>query len=158
MNRRSFLKGLAVGLPAVALGVGLAPRTLQYRGSTRGTWSGGPAQAQNLLRDGKIGRYEGLRFIDLENEQGELLRISNRISPAGIHRVEEFLHSRARRALPVGTAYEIRVKIPTDFGRNRGMAWYTSPEVRAQLPVEQTPYPGRVNYLGGYMSMGTHYV
>lgn len=38
----------------------------------------------------------------------------------------------ARKTLPPGTRFEIRGKIPTDFGRRRGLAWYYNPDMRLE--------------------------
>jgi len=36
----------------------------------------------------------------------------------------EYLHADAARHLPPNTRYEIRKRVPGNFGRSRGMAWY----------------------------------
>ena len=42
----------------------------------------------------------------------------------------EILIRDARKVLPRGTRFEIRQKIPSDYGRSNAMAWYTGPRVR----------------------------
>lgn len=41
-----------------------------------------------------------------------------------VQRLLALLHADARQALPKGTRYEIREKVPGMFGRARGLAWY----------------------------------
>ncbi len=67
----------------------------------------------------------------------------------------EMLHEMARKKLPPGTVYELRGKIPSDYGRSRGVAWYHI-DAMGDWPVTGAiPYPGTKNQLGGYMQLGT---
>jgi hypothetical protein len=64
------------------------------------------------------------------------------------------LKMQARAKLGAGKVYEIRAKIPTNFGMNVGVAWYTTKAMQALELVDEKPYPGVHNELGGYMFMG----
>jgi hypothetical protein len=66
----------------------------------------------------------------------------------------ERLHMMARAKLGAGKVYEIRSKIPTNFGRNIGIAWYTVQAMQALDLVAEIPYPGEYCELGGYFFMG----
>jgi hypothetical protein len=65
------------------------------------------------------------------------------------------LHAMAAAKLEAGTIYEIRGKIPSNYGRGRGLAWYTNHWLQETPPAGAVPYPGRCNELGGYMYLGT---
>jgi hypothetical protein len=76
---------------------------------------------------------------------------------AGVHQVIARLHELAKEKLGPGRVYEIRGKIPTNYGRSRGLAWYTSHWMQEETetrPFEAIDYPGRVNELGGDMFLG----
>jgi len=67
----------------------------------------------------------------------------------------EQLHIWAREALPPGTVYEIRGRIPGDYGRTQGVAWYHEPEMADWEVTGPIPWPGEKTPLGGYMRLGT---
>jgi len=67
----------------------------------------------------------------------------------------EMLHEMARKKLPPGTVYDLRAKIPSDYGRNRGVAWYHVAAMKDWPVTGAIPYPGTRNELGGYMQLGT---
>jgi hypothetical protein len=70
------------------------------------------------------------------------------------HHVEELIR-RAREKLKPGVIFEIRAKIPTDYGTRLGVAWYTNHDLQSGEPdPELLPYPGKMNELGGYCYMG----
>lgn len=51
----------------------------------------------------------------------------------------------------------MRGKIPTDYGRNKGLAWYSAGWMQSPMfkePLGAISYPGRLNELGGYMILG----
>jgi hypothetical protein len=66
------------------------------------------------------------------------------------------LHQLARAELGPGVIYEIRGKIPNNYGRGRGLAWYTCAWVQKEKDALMGPisYPGELNELGGYMFLG----
>ena len=73
----------------------------------------------------------------------------------GVSEIIGKLHELAREKLGPGVVYEIRGKIPTNYGRSRGLAWYTSHWMQSDAePPFEMPYPGKLNELGGYMIIG----
>lgn len=68
----------------------------------------------HVVMNGEKGRYEGIRFIEQTNVPVAGFAVSDRIFFFGSDTVVEAF------AIPE----EIRGKIPTDFGRSRGIAWY----------------------------------
>jgi len=64
--------------------------------------------------NGEKGRYEGIRYCEQTNIASEGWTLSDAIYFFGADTVVEAF------AIPE----EIRGKIPTDFGRSRGIAWY----------------------------------
>lgn len=68
----------------------------------------------HVIMNGEKGRYEGIRFVEQTNIAAADFTYSDRGFFFGQDTVIEAF------AIPE----EIRGKIPTDFGRNRGVAWY----------------------------------
>lgn len=64
------------------------------------------------------------------------------------------LHKLAREELGSGALYEIRGKVPTNYGRGRGLAWYTSAAMQTLEVTGPRAYPGLYNELGGYSFLG----
>jgi hypothetical protein len=94
--------------------------------------------------------------IDLDRQVIATLCRTNCVEfDAQADQIIEKLHAMAAEKLAPGTIYEIRGKIPTDFGRGRGLAWYTSHWMQETEPTAAIPYPGKSNELGGYMYLGT---
>lgn len=73
-------------------------------------------QGFNMILNGEIGRYEGVRFIEQTNiaKENWVNSKSNQIIFCGEDTVAEI----------VVTPEEIRGKLPSDYGRSRGVAWY----------------------------------
>jgi len=69
-----------------------------------------------LIYNGEVGRYEGIRFIEQTNVPSE--GFSNGKSDA------VFFFGADTVAEAIVEPEQIRGKIPTDFGRSRGVAWY----------------------------------
>ena len=69
-----------------------------------------------MILAGEIGRYEGVRFVEQTNIAAETWTNgkSSQVHFMGADRVAEGI------AIPE----EIRGKIPTDYGRSKGVAWY----------------------------------
>lgn len=65
------------------------------------------------------------------------------------------LHDRAKQALPPGTVHELRGKVPTNYGRDVGVAWYHLPEMKDWEVTGAVPWPGEFHRLGGYFKLGT---
>lgn len=73
-------------------------------------------QGFGLIMNGEIGRYEGVRFIEQTNIASE--GWSNAKSDAAFFFGEDTVVE------AVSVPEEIRGKIPTDYGRSKGVAWY----------------------------------
>jgi N4-gp56 family major capsid protein len=73
-------------------------------------------QGFTMILNGEIGRYEGVRFVEQTNIVKETW--SNNLS----HQAIFFGEDTVAEALCVPE--EIRGKIPGDYGRSRGIAWY----------------------------------
>lgn len=65
----------------------------------------------------------------------------------------EFLIEDARRHLPKGTTFEIRVCEPYDFGRSQAAAWYTNPKIAIAEPTGA--HELRTNPMRGYFDAGS---
>jgi hypothetical protein len=96
----------------------------------------------------------------IDNEGGHVTL--KELGPASVEKFErdmpqhiEMLHQMAREKLPPGTVYDIRGKIPSDYGRSRGVAWYHVDAMKDWPVTGPIPYPGTLNGLGGYMQLGT---
>jgi N4-gp56 family major capsid protein len=83
-----------------------------------------------MIMNGEIGRYEGMRFV----EQTNCAKGGAEDSATGTFRVADpwnngasdwiFFFGEDTVAEALVIPEEIRGKIPTDFGRSRGVAWY----------------------------------
>jgi len=112
-----------------------------------------PEENPSYLEDGQC--------IEIENGHkviATLERIGPREFDAQAGEIIEKLHAMAAAKLAPGTIYEIRGKIQTDYGRGRGLAWYTNHWLQEREPTGAIEYPGKVNELGGYMFLGTFMV
>lgn len=69
-----------------------------------------------MIMNGEIGRYEGVRFIEQTNIASQ--NWTNSMSDEG------FFFGADTVAEAIVIPEELRGKIPTDFGRSRGIAWY----------------------------------
>jgi len=69
-----------------------------------------------LIMNGEIGRYEGMRFVEQTNIAKETW--SNAKSNWCFFMGEDTV------AEAIACPEEIRGKIPTDYGRSKGIAWY----------------------------------
>ncbi len=72
------------------------------------------SEGWHVIMNGEKGRYEGIRFVEQTNIAAADFTFSDRGFFFGNDTVVEAF------AIPE----EIRGKIPTDFGRSRGVAWY----------------------------------
>lgn len=74
------------------------------------------------------------------------------------HPAIQMLHREAMEELPIGAVYEIRLRIPSDFGRGRSLGWYYAPGLEWRLPIlarlEASPYDGWI-FFGLYRVEGT---
>ncbi len=64
------------------------------------------------------------------------------------------LISDAKTILPPGTIYELRMKVPTDFG-TRGVAWYYGPTIPKRL-VDYSKNPKIEKTYGHYYLVGRY--
>lgn len=72
------------------------------------------SEGWHVIMNGEKGRYEGIRFVEQTNIAAQDFDFSDRGFFFGSDTVVEAF------AIPE----EIRGKIPTDYGRSRGVAWY----------------------------------
>ena len=74
-----------------------------------------------VIMNGEKGRYEGIRFV----EQTNIARVSDfGTNDATGKRDRGYFFGQDTVAEAVTIPEEIRGKIPTDYGRSRGIAWY----------------------------------
>ena len=69
-----------------------------------------------MILNGEIGRYESMRFVEQTN-----------IAKAGFAKASSnwaFFFGQDTVAEGISVPEEMRGKIPTDFGRSKGVAWY----------------------------------
>lgn len=67
------------------------------------------------------------RTIKFREKYGETLPLTRQIDKPEnkyFQEIYHYLQKRAKKILPPNTYYEIRRKMPTDFGLNRSIAWY----------------------------------
>lgn len=82
----------------------------------------------HVIMNGEKGRYEGIRFVEQTNVASLGFANTDRGFFFGSDTVAEVF------AIPE----EIRGKIPTDYGRSRGIAWYAE----LAFGIAHTEYPG----------------
>jgi len=75
------------------------------------------------IMNGEVGRFEGCRFIEQTNAAAGTGSTAN---AAWTNAVSDMIHFMGEDTVAEAIAIpeEIRGKIPTDFGRSRGVAWY----------------------------------
>lgn len=71
-----------------------------------------------MIMNGEIGRYEGMRFIEQTN-----IAASTEFATGGKSDTAYFF-GQDTVAEAIAIPEEIRGKIPTDYGRSKGIAWY----------------------------------
>ena len=64
--------------------------------------------------------------------------------------VAKTLRKDAKDWLPKGTKYELRIKLPSDYGRNCGIAWYTNSRVTKENFNADYHRNPKLDMLGGY--------
>jgi len=67
------------------------------------------------LFSGEVGRYYGVRFIEENNYL---------VNTIGTNRGEAVIFGADAVMEGVTVPEEVRAKVPTDYGRSRGIAWY----------------------------------
>lgn len=72
-----------------------------------------------MIMNGEIGRYEGVRFIEQTNIAANAAAFA-----ANNKSDDAFFFGQDTVAEAIVVPEEIRGKIPTDYGRDRGIAWY----------------------------------
>lgn len=68
------------------------------------------------------------------------------------HEVREFLHADAEQSLKPGQRYELRRKIPDNYGRSHGMAWYRNAAMDKRDEWGRVPI--KPELAGGYYLVG----
>lgn len=112
-------------------------------------WYDTPDENPNYREDGEM-----IELAGSDITVGTLAKCSPREFDGDAHNIIQRLHTMACEKLGAGTVYEIRAKIPTNYGRGRGLAWYTTHWLQTAPLEEALPYPGKINELGGYMYLG----
>lgn len=69
------------------------------------------------LFSGEVGRYDGIRYIETNNDLALDPDVGSGLGEAIVFGADPLVQG-------VAIAPEIRAKIPTDFGRSKGVAWY----------------------------------
>lgn len=92
------------------------PTTLRTMKNSLETIKSYTDQGFGMIMNGEVGRYEGVRFIEQTNIASESW--SNSKSDA------IFFFGEDTVAEAVACPEEIRGKIPSDYGRSKGVAWY----------------------------------
>lgn len=104
MERREFLKVCAVVSAAMAVPFGGRAEELRLGGGSK---------------------------YDPNAEYGNVIMVQQgrEYSTDFVIRAAEVCIEDANKVLPRGIWYELRLRVPTDYGRNKGIAWYSSPKV-----------------------------
>lgn len=108
-----------------------------------------PEEAPNY---GEKGQAITIRDNDLVVEK--LMPMATEDFDRGAQFIIDRLHTLAKAELGSGVVYEIRGKIPNNYGRGRGLAWYTLASMQELEVTGPRAYPGLVNELGGYAFLG----
>lgn len=80
------------------------------------------SEGWQVIMNGEIGRYEGIRFVTQTNIAAAGPDFNTPITNGTVDR--SFVFGQDTVVEAVSIPEEIRGKIPTDFGRSRGIAWY----------------------------------
>ncbi len=122
MKRRTFLGLMSAGV--VSLGAPFYPTVASHEFD----WTAEHGQAVCFATG------SGIKFADYRNM------------------IRDELVQQARRHLPKGAPFEIRITVPMDYGRRIDMAWYYSPGMgmRGGHKVEVLDEPVWVPHLGVY--------
>ena len=110
---------------------------------------------------GELGRWEGVKFVersgvDPKREHGNALTYyAPDFKNSGLHHLRRVLRLDAKAILPEGWPYEIRIMVPTDYGRTGGMAWYYEPGSQG---VHKTVNPAKPSFTPetGYSFFGRY--
>lgn len=70
------------------------------------------------LFSGEVGRYYGCRFMEETNV------LANKVGAAALYKGEAIFFGDDPIVEAVAVPEELRAKIPTDYGRDKGLAWY----------------------------------
>ena len=73
--------------------------------------------------NGEVGRYEGVRFVEQTNVAKGSIGTAGAAWSGGVSDWAVFF-GEDTVAEAIAVPEEIRGKIPTDYGRSRGVAWY----------------------------------
>lgn len=147
MNRRQFIVGTVAAIAAVTLEKlpGLA------------TLPAGMGKAVAALTDATLEQQpSGMAMMhaafDAEREYGRIIYLFHIKGPLPQEVVDAAVALStvdARESLPPHTPFEIRRKLPNDYGTSHGVAWYYAPSMRSD-----TPKPLGFITAGGYFNHG----
>lgn len=91
--------------------------------------------------------------FDASHEYGMSLTWQDEYSNLGPYSAwARVLHEDAQLRLPKGLYYELRGQIPTDFGRDKAIAWYHKPGMWRQNNVQVGEFRSGYFYLGGFLT------
>jgi N4-gp56 family major capsid protein len=82
------------------------------------------SEGWHVIMNGEKGRYEGVRFVEHTNISRTTLQTGWGTPDATGARDKGFFFGQDTVVEAFSIPEEIRGKIPTDFGRSRGIAWY----------------------------------
>jgi N4-gp56 family major capsid protein len=82
------------------------------------------SEGWHVIMNGEKGRYEGIRFMTQTNVSAATLQSGWTTPDANGVRDKGFFFGQDTVVEAFSIPEEIRGKIPTDFGRSRGVAWY----------------------------------
>ena len=82
------------------------------------------SEGWHVIMNGEKGRYEGIRFIEQTNISSTTLQGAWGLADATGARDAGFFFGQDTVVEAFSIPEEIRGKIPTDYGRSRGVAWY----------------------------------
>jgi hypothetical protein len=101
----------------------------------------------------KVKHYWYYLTFDATKDYGRAVPICGKYTDIDVNNnsVIQRLRQEADLRLPRGLYYEIRAKIPTDFGRDKGLAWYHAPGMYSEEPNL------RIIPAGGYYRVGGFY-
>jgi N4-gp56 family major capsid protein len=82
------------------------------------------SEGWHVIMNGEKGRYEGIRFVEQTNISQAVLTSAWGTADATGARSAGFFFGQDTVVEAFSIPEEIRGKIPTDYGRSRGVAWY----------------------------------
>lgn len=79
-----------------------------------------------MIKNGEVGRYENMRYVEQTNVAKGITTDNGQTGTAWSQSKSDWIFFMGKETVAeaLATPEEVRAKIPTDFGRSKGVAWY----------------------------------